>query len=78
MQTANKMKSTFVISKIEGPEANSAEATALVERLHELGLYPGLKVNIVAQISFGAVTVIRYGSTTLALNQEEFLCLHGH
>ena len=65
------MKS-FVISKIESPDRE------LVQRLYDLGLHPGLKVLVVARVSFGSVTIIQYGSTKLALNKEEFECLHGH
>lgn len=62
----------FVISKIESTDKE------LVRRLYDLGLRPGLKVRIVARISFGSVTVIQYGATKLALNEEEFACLRGH
>lgn len=79
----NKMKlkikgpTSFKISKIEASENDSSEGASLVRRLNELGLQPGLEVTVVTQVSFGSVTVIRYGSTTLALNAEEFACLHG-
>lgn len=50
----------------------------LIQRLYEFGLHPGLEITIVAKISFNSVTVIQFGMTRLALNEEEFACLHGH
>lgn len=63
---------SFVIDKIESTD------NELVQRLYDLGLHPGLKVQVVARVSFGSVTIIQYGSTKLALNKEEFACLRGH
>lgn len=67
---------TFVINKIEAPE-NIADKD-LEKRLYDLGFYPGLEIAIVAKISFNSVTIIQYGATRIALNEEEFACLHGH
>ena len=67
----------FVIKKIEA-QGNQNEETDLIQRLYDLGLYPGLEVEVVLKISFGSVIIIQYGSTRVALNKEEFLCLHGH
>lgn len=68
----------FVISKIESP-ANSDNTVEkeVIQRLYDLGLHPGLEVEIVFKISFDSVTIIQFGATRLALNNEEFLCLHG-
>lgn len=66
----------FILEKIEAPKG-PANAD-LIKRLYDLGLHPGLEVEIVSKISFNSVTVIQYGSTRLALNEEEFACLHGH
>lgn len=62
----------FIIKKIE------AEDKDLVQRLYDLGLHPGLEIEVITKVSFNSVTVIQYGATRIALNQEEFLCLHGH
>ena len=53
------------------------EAEDLIKRLYELGLRPGLEIQIVGQVSFGSVTIIQYGQTRMALNQQEMACLHG-
>jgi len=60
----------FKISQIVGPED-------IVKRLYDLGLYPGLEVYIIQQISFNSVSVIQFGETFLALNKEEISCLLG-
>ncbi|MBY0554973.1 ferrous iron transport protein A [bacterium] len=65
----------FILEKIEVPKG--AANADLIKRLYDLGLHPGLEVEIVSKISFNSVTVIQYGSTRLALNEEEFACLHG-
>ena len=74
----------FIIEKIEAalPEKSVEKSDHksdpdLVKRLYDLGLHPGLTVEVVARISFNSVTVIQYGNTRLALNEEEFACLHG-
>lgn len=64
------------IQKIELP--NQKRDDDLIQRLYDLGLHPGLEIDIVGQISFGSVTIVQFGSTRVALNQEEFSCLHGH
>ena len=70
----------FVIQKIEAPQIMMGEVAKrdLEKRLCDLGFYPGLEVEVVAKISFKSVTIIQYGATRLALNQEEFACLRGH
>lgn len=66
----------FIISKIE--PAHPQEDTELVERLYDLGLYPGIEIEVVVRVSFNSVIIIQYGATRIALNAEEFSCLHGH
>ncbi len=67
---------TMTIEKIESPKPSEA-AQEIVQRLYELGLRPGVEIKIIRKISFGTVTVIEYGHTRLALNQQEMACLHG-
>jgi Fe2+ transport system protein FeoA len=68
---------TMTIEKIEA--AKPTEATQeIIQRLYELGLRPGVEIKIIRRISFGTVTVIEYGHTRLALNEQEMSCLHGH
>lgn len=67
---------TWTIKKIESPD-NSQTNEEVVRRLYELGLRPGIQIQIVGQISFNSVTVIQYGETRLALNELEMSCLHG-
>lgn len=62
----------FIIEKIESANRE------LVQRLFDLGLHPGLEIEIVSRVSFSSVVIIQYGSTRLALNSEEFACLRGH
>lgn len=69
---------TFVLEKIEAsPELSQKEGADLVKRLYELGLRPGLSYQVVTKVSFNSVTVIQYGLTRLALNEQEMACLHG-
>ena len=69
----------FKIAKIETTsDISEKESNELVKRLYELGLYPGLTITIIGRVSFGAVTIIQYGATKLALNQQEMSCLYGH
>ena len=65
-----KTNTTLHIKSLVGPED-------IVKRLYDLGLFPGLDVQMVQKISFNSVTVIQFGETFLALNQEEMSCLHG-
>lgn len=64
------------IQKIELP--NQKRDDDLIQRLYDLGLHPGLEIELVGQVSFNSVTIVQFGSTRIALNQEEFSCLHGH
>ena len=66
----------FILQKIES--TSPVPNNDLVKRLYDMGLHPGLEVQIVSKISFKSVTIIQYGLTRLALNEEEFACLHGH
>lgn len=68
-----------MIQKIEAPRDKSGKNDKeLIQRLYDLGLHPGLEVQVLAKVSFNSVTVIQYGTTRLALNKEEFACLLGH
>jgi len=49
----------------------------LIRRFYDLGLHPGLEIEVVAKISWNSVVIIQFGETRLALNREEFACLHG-
>ncbi len=74
---------TFILSKIEAPKNLSKQASdeadmSLVQRLYDLGLHPGLEIEVVSKISFNSVTIIQFGETRIALNSGEFACLHGH
>ena len=68
---------TRTIDKIE-PIEQTASSLEIVQRLYELGLRPGVEFKIIRKISFGTVTVIEYGQTRLALNEQEMACLRGH
>lgn len=69
---------TFILAKIERPQNTpELEGQDMVKRLYELGLRPGIQIEIFEKISFDAVTVIQYGQTRLALNELEMSCLHG-
>jgi Fe2+ transport system protein FeoA len=68
----------FVIHKIESQNQNAEkESEDMVKRLYELGLRPGIEVYVIQKVSFGSVTIIQYGPTRLALNEQEMSCLHG-
>lgn len=66
----------FVIKKIEKTDSESDRE--LIHRLYDMGLHPGLEITVVGTVSFNSVTIIQYGNTRMALNEEEFACLHGH
>jgi len=69
---------TFMLQKIEAPsELPEQEKEDLVKRLYELGLRPGIQLQVVGKISFNTVTIIQYGHTKLALNEQEMACLLG-
>jgi len=69
---------TFILEKIEVHESfPSQEGRDLVKRLYELGLRPGIEIHIIKKVSFNSVTIIQYGQTRLALNEQELACLHG-
>lgn len=66
------------IKEIKAPlELSQGEAQDLVQRIYEMGLRPGVSIQVISKISFGTVTIIQFGQTRLALNEQEFLCLHG-
>lgn len=77
----------FIISKIEAPNNKSTNNNAtnkndynndLIQRLYDFGFCPGLEIEVVARVSFNSVTIVQFENTRIALNQEEFACLHGH
>ncbi len=68
--------SKLIIQNIELP--NGKNNIDLIQRLYDLGFHPGLEIEIVSKISFSSVTVVQFGTTRMALNEEEFSCLRGH
>lgn len=68
--------SKFTIKKIESTLTPPNQE--LVQRLYDLGLHPGLEVEVVSTVSFGTIKIVEYNGTRLALNSEEYACLHGH
>lgn len=66
----------FIVLKIEA--SREKDGKDLEKRLYDLGFHPGLEVEIVGKVSFNSVTIVQYGATRIALNDEEFACLHGH
>jgi Fe2+ transport system protein FeoA len=73
----SKKETKFHINSISVPEGNQPNAE-LIQRLYDFGLHPGIEVEVIGKVSFGSVTIIQFGNTRLALNAEEFSCLHGH
>jgi Fe2+ transport system protein FeoA len=45
------------------------------DRLRELGLYPGEKIEVMGRAPFKGPYFLRYKATHLALREEESLCL---
>lgn len=70
---------TFIIQQIKYTKTDlpASEAQDMLQRLYELGLRPGIEIAVIRKVSFGSVTIIQFGQTRLALNQQEMLCLHG-
>lgn len=56
-------------------EQSAESQQALVDRLMDFGLYPGVEFEVIQTIKFSNVTVIRFHQTLLALNEQEFQCL---
>ena len=46
----------------------------IVERLKEMGFYPGLEIELVGRAPFGGPLIFRFGNTVLALRNEEAEC----
>ncbi len=61
-----------IIKKIEVTEFSDP---SIVERLYDLGLFEGLQIQILRQISFGQITILQFEQTILALNKSEMSCL---
>lgn len=72
-----KKVTKFNIKTISLPEGQPANPE-LIQRLYDFGLHPGIEVEVVGKVSFNSVTIIQFGNTRLALNEEEFSCLRGH
>jgi Fe2+ transport system protein FeoA len=72
-----KKAAKFSIHSISLPEGKEPNPE-LIQRLYDFGLHPGIEVEVVGKVSFNSVTIIQFGNTRLALNEEEFSCLHGH
>lgn len=62
----------LVVREVSSPDQ---EMAPLVERIYELGIYPGMTVHILHQIQNSHITVVGFNETAIALNQKEFLCL---
>lgn len=72
------MNEISAILKLKGfnqVEADAQANQALVERLIDFGLYPGVEFEVIKKLGFSQVTVIRFHQTLLALNEQEFKCL---
>ncbi|MCC2679949.1 MAG: putative ferrous iron transport protein [Pseudobdellovibrio sp.] len=67
----------YRIQSIATPEGRP-DNPDLIQRLYDFGLHPGIEVEVVGKVSFNSVTIIQFGNTRLALNEEEFSCLRGH
>ena len=48
--------------------------TIIVERLKEMGLHPGLEVEMIGRAPFGGPILFRFGNAALALRVEEAEC----
>lgn len=46
-----------------------------VQRLYEMGLYPGLTVKILHILNYRNIFVLSFDENSIALNRKEFLCL---
>lgn len=73
-QTSNAIQ-IGQLKTIRAIQHSDPDMQGVVKRLHEMGLYVDLEIEIVRQISFGGVTVIRFHQSLLALNAEELSCL---
>lgn len=71
-----KKATKFQVRTIAMPEGRPNNPD-LIQRLYDFGLHPGIEIEVVGRVSFNSVTVIQFGNTRLALNEEEFSCLRG-
>lgn len=49
--------------------------TAICDRLIDMGLHPGVEVELIGRMPFGGPYIIRVEATFIALREEEALCL---
>lgn len=63
-----QINTEYEILSIEG-------ATAITERLSELGFLIGEKIKILYKTPFGEPIVVQVGDTSVALRKKELLCL---
>lgn len=69
------MSDTSISSSYVLQGFHPAADQTLIHRLLDLGLYPGVEFEIVRQLSFSQVVIVRFHQTILALNEQEYLCL---
>lgn len=46
----------------------------LIERLREMGFYEGLRFELVQRLPFGGACIVRVGSSSFALRDDEAAC----
>ncbi|MEY4617226.1 MAG: hypothetical protein RJB66_2186 [Pseudomonadota bacterium] len=64
----NEFGKVAVLSELAGDNA-------ITERLIDMGLHPGVEIELIGRMPFDGPFIIRVESTFLALREEEALCL---
>lgn len=72
----------FALSQLQLPMSEQHSAcihsfsgdALIAERLKEMGIYPGLELQVVGRAPFRGPFLFRFGNTVLALRAEEAVC----
>ena len=69
------MKTVNIGDRFRLQSFSKKSAPEIIDRLIDLGLYPGVDLILENYLKVSNVYVVRFHQTLLALNEEEFLCL---
>lgn len=70
-----QQKDLLKLTGFNNVETTDQASQALIDRLIDFGLYPGVEFEVVRKLPLSNVTIIRFHQTLLALNEQEFKCL---
>jgi ferrous iron transport protein A len=59
---------TVALSRLDGDQG-------ITERLMDMGLHPGVELELIGRMPMGGPLIVRVETTFLALREEEAMCL---